>query len=462
MAVWSAVSVSALEYSRFDADFYHPKYLNELEFWRRLDTRIGVAKLGRIIAAPVRTGRTPRSRSIKGDEETIRFIKTDTVREGSVDFNNSALLPLRVVSDRDIIPAGAVVMTIIGATPEIVGRTAIVRSNDPACVTNQNVAVISTNGNFDPFFLTAYFQTTWGRDQVWRHSRRTEQVNLNCREVERVLVPKPPLAIQADIGNLVRNSFAATDQSVELYERAQQIFEEELSPRTVTVAKPMGYLSQFSETVADGRFDADYYQPQYAAMRALVQNYQGGAESLLAYCDSLRPNVDPSANSIDMFDYIELSNIDATIGLVDGALSGNGSTLPSRARRQVRAGDVIASAVVGSVDKAAIISDEQDGFIASTGFFHLRPRTVTPEYLLMLVRSQCVRMQFQQQATGGILSAVPDSRLKRVIVPKIPESIRQEITGLVAESHAAKRKSDGLLEEAKIRVEQLIGEAIQP
>ena len=155
MAVWSAVSVSALEYSRFDADFYHPKYLNELEFWRRLDTRIGVAKLGRIIAAPVRTGRTPRSRSIKGDEETIRFIKTDTVREGSVDFNNSALLPLRVVSDRDIIPAGAVVMTIIGATPEIVGRTAIVRSNDPACVTNQNVAVISTNGNFDPFFLTA-------------------------------------------------------------------------------------------------------------------------------------------------------------------------------------------------------------------------------------------------------------------------------------------------------------------
>lgn len=462
MAVWSAVSISALEYSRFDADFYHPTYLSELESWRRLDERIGVAKLGRIIAAPVRTGRTPKSRSIKGDEEMIRFIKTDTVREGSVDFNKSALLPVRVVGERDIIPGNAVVMTIIGATPEIVGRAAIVRSDDPACVTNQNVAVISTKATFDPFFLTAYFQTKWGRDQVWRHARRTEQVNLNCREVERVLVPNPVLATQEAIGNLVRESFATTDLSIELYERARHLLELELGLDKLTFQKPVGYIARFSDAMGDRRIDADYYQPQYAAIRSLVRNYHGGFEPLLACCDSLRPNIDPSTNPKHMFDYIELSNIDAAIGVVGGALSGSGSMLPSRARRQVFAGDVIASAVIGSVDRAAIISDEQDGFIASTGFFHLRSRTVTPEYLLMLVRSQCVRMQFLQQATGGILSAVPDSRLKYVIVPKLPESIREDITRLVAESHAAKLKSDELLDQAKTRVEQLIEEAVQP
>jgi hypothetical protein len=58
MAVWSTVSISALEYSRLDADFYHPKYLAELESWRRLDERVGVNKLGSVIASPVRTGRT--------------------------------------------------------------------------------------------------------------------------------------------------------------------------------------------------------------------------------------------------------------------------------------------------------------------------------------------------------------------------------------------------------------------
>ena len=79
----------------------------------------------------------------------------------------------------------------------------------------------------------------------------------------------------------------------------------------------------------------------------------------------------------------------------------------------------------------------------------------------MLVRSKCVRMQFQQQSTGGILSAVPDSRLKHVIIPKLPQSLQSEITELVKLSHSAKRQSQKLLEQAKTRVEQLIEEAVQ-
>jgi hypothetical protein len=70
-------------------------------------------------------------------------------------------------------------------------------------------------------------------------------------------------------------------------------------------------------------------------------------------------------------------------------------------------------------------------------------------------------MQFQQQSTGGILSAVPDSRLKNVIVPKLPERLQQEITELVIQSHEANKKSQELLDQAKTRVEQLIEEAVR-
>ena len=263
MAIWSAVPISALEYSRIDVDFYHPTYLNELESWHRLEVRVGASKLGRLVAVPVRTGRTPKSRSIKGDEKCVRFIKTDTVREGSIDFDNSALLPARVVGERDIIPNDAVVMTIIGATPEIVGRVAIVRANDPECVTNQNVAVITTNGVCDPYFLTAYFQTKWGRDQIWRHSRRTEQVNLNCREVERVLVPNPALACQKTIGAFVRDAFAAADRSLALYQEAQQLLEAELGLDKMTFEKPMGYIAWLSDLETSHRSDVQHYQPRF-------------------------------------------------------------------------------------------------------------------------------------------------------------------------------------------------------
>ena len=461
MAVWSTISSAEIEYSRIDADFYHPIYQNELKLWHRLDECVGVKKLEQIITTPVRTGRTPKARLIKNNEECIPFIKTDTVREGSIDFDNSAQLPLRVIGKQDIIPNDAVVLTIIGATPEIVGRAAIVRANDPECVTNQNVAVISTNNSFDPYFLTAYFQTKYGRDQVWRHSRRTEQVNLNCREIERILVPNPAAIYQEAIGDLVRNSFASADHSIELYKKAQQLFDTELKFDTLVFKKCVGYKAQLSEVTSNDRFDSEYFQPQYDVVRSLVKAYPNGYEPLLVCCDSLKANIDPSKHPKQVYNYIELSNINSSIGTVEGFLTDNGKKMPSRAKRQVNVGDVIASSVVGSVEKAAIIADEQNGFIASTGFFHLRPLTVSSEYLLLLVRSQCVRMQFIQQATGGILSAVSDNRLKHVIIPKLPEGIQAEITDLVKRSHVAKNEADRLLNQAKSRVEQLIEEAIK-
>jgi type I restriction enzyme S subunit len=419
-----------------------------------------MAKLGRLISAPVRTGRTPKSRAVKAEEPCVRFIKTDTVREGSIDFDNSALIPKRVINQRDYIPNDALVITIIGATPEIVGRTAIVRPADPLCVTNQNVAVVTTNDICDPYFLAAYFQTNWGRDQLWRHSRRTGQVNLNCREVERVLVPRPAEHTQRVIGNLVRDSFASGDRATELCQTAQRLLDIEIGLDRLTFQKPIGFIAPLSEAITFGRIDADYFQPQHAVIRSLIKAYSGGYESLADCCSPLRPNIDPSKFPKQPFEYIELSNINSSIGTVNGSFSALGNQLPSRARRQVRTGDVIASAVVGSIDKAAIISGEQDYFIASTGFFHLRPSTVPSEYLLMLVRSLCVRMQFQQEATGGILSAVPDSRLKYVIVPKLPGPVQQKIARLIMDSHAAKRESITLLDQAKIRVEQLIEEAV--
>ena len=459
MAVCSSVSLSELEYLRFDADYYQPKYLEELEAWRQLDKRVGVSRLVHLIGVPVRTGRTPSLRNIKNDDQIIPFIKTDGIREGRINFESAGELPRRVLSESDFIPPDSVVVTIIGATPEIVGRAAIVRKSDPRCVTNQNVAVITTNGKCDPYFLTAYFQTSWGRDQFWRHSRRTEQVNLNCREVERVLVPTPDISVQNEIGNLVRDSFAEIDNAKSLYAQAQSLLESELGLDKLTFDMPVSYTARFSDCLADGRIDADYFQPKYLQIRSIIENYHAGHDSLLSYCHALAPNFNPKKNPKGIFKYIELANIEASIGLVEGFTEDVGQNLPSRAKRMVAHGDVIASSVVGSVEKSALITDE-DGYLASTGFFHFRPKNISSEFLLVLVRSVFVRMQLQQQATGGILSAVPDQRLRHVIVPKIPKALQAEITSLVRQAHKARKESKRLLEQAKHRVEALIEEAI--
>lgn len=458
MAVWSAVSISALEYSRFDADFYHPIYLSELELWQRLGQRLGVAKLGSIIAAPVRTGKTPRSRLIKFDEPTIHFIKTDTVREGAVEFANSALLPTRVVSERDVIPANSVVMTIIGATPEIVGRAAIVRSEDPACVTNQNVAVISTKDNFDPFFLTAYLQTKWGRDQVWRHSRRTEQVNLNCREVERILVPNPAMACQEAIGNLVRDSFTNADLSLSLYQNAERLLEAELGLDKLTFRKPVGYIAQLSDVEVSRRFDPEHHFPALSAFCAGLPS--GVALSPLShhlqYCRrGKQPIYSETGLPVINSKHVQTNQV---------IQHGNRFALANPvADLQIRFGDILINGTGrGTIGRSApYLSDSPS--VADNHVTILRSGNLDPAYLSLYLNSAAGQMQVEmhQRGTSGQLELYPFD-IRKLLVWDAPADLQQQLRGLHDEAAAAERKSKRLLEDAKTQVERLIQEAIQP
>ncbi|MER2518444.1 MAG: hypothetical protein ABTR92_18965 [Candidatus Accumulibacter phosphatis] len=459
MAVWSTVSISALEYSRFDADFYHPTYLSELESWRRLDERIGVARLGRIIAAPVRTGRTPKSRAIKSDEETIRFIKTDTVRAGSVDFNNSTLLPMRVVGERDIIPGGAVVMTIIGATPEIVGRTAIVRSNDPACVTNQNVAVINTKGSFDPFFLTAYFQTKWGRDQVWRHSRRTEQVNLNCREVERVLVPNPELATQVAIGSLVRNSFVDTNHSIKLYERAQQLLEAELGLDKLTIQKPVGCAGRFStvgwsETVSANRVDAQCFSPDALFYENWLHEH--------AQCDCLGVLLQEMTKGRQQDDVADGSTDYCSIKHITGRELLQVSKCISQPDSQLAGADDLLLAITGAtIGKIGIVKRYKRLAFSGDLLCMTTGNSIDPHYLLLALDHKIGQVQFIRRITGSTNGHLALRDVARVLVPRLNSVTEARIAELVRNSLSKQQESEQLLEQAKAHVESLIEGAIQ-
>ena len=328
-------------------------------------------------------------------------------------------------------------------------------------VVNQDVAVLRLRDGWNPGFISAFLVSRFGQQLADRE--RTEQMNpyLPLNKLGNILVPQFNEEVQQSIDDLIKQRFECLAASEKSYSEAQNLLESELQLDKLKFQEPVGYAAQLNEAMTGGRIDADYFQPQYSVVRALIQAYPGGYEPLLNCADSLRPNIDPSKAPNHLFNYIELSNINASLGIVEGFLPSLGANLPSRAKRQVKTGDVIASAVVGSVDKAAIIAEEQNGFLASTGFFHLRPKSVSPVYLLMLVRSQCVRMQFQQQSTGGILSAVPDSRLKHVIIPKLPVALQEEIDCLVTKSHSAKHTSDVLLERAKSCVAQLIEEAVK-
>jgi restriction endonuclease S subunit len=459
MAIWSTIAASQLEYSRIDADFYQPRYLTELELWKKLNAKVGVSKLKRLISAPVRTGRTPKLRAVKEGEPVARFIKTDTVRQGFVNFDKSRFLPLRVLNENDYIPVDGVVVTIIGATPEIVGRAAIVRAEDPVCVTNQNVAVIGTNENCDPYFLTAYLQTAIGRDQLWRHSRRTEQVNLNCREVERILVPTPPIELQRTIGQLVRKSFKEADSSITDFKLALDLVEKELRLDKLEFEKPMAYKNRFSAVRLSNAFDSGRIDAQCFAPTALFFDDRlrahGGCVSLSHLLVGTAKGHQHDDADEGSTDYCSIKHINGREIVAASRCFSNMATVFADQN------DLLLAVTGATIGKVGIVK-RYSRLAFSGDLLRLRVNErVDPHYLLAVLNHDIGQVQFNRWITGSTNGHLAPRDVRRVLVPRLKTPIEKQIAELVEESLWKKTESERLLEEAKARVEQLIEEAVK-
>ena len=260
MAVISTVNVSTLRGARrFDADRYHVDYLR-LE--HGLVTLPNTKKLKVVIDAPVRTGHTPRDRDMEIGDEEICFIKTDTLREGVMLFDSSDVLPARCLTDRSYLRPSEVVVTIIGAEHKIIGRAALFLAGFPRTVVNQNVSVIRPNeALLDPYYLMAFLNCEYGRRQLWMLSRQTEQVNLNCREVEEVVVPLFNPKFQTRIQRKISKFYEGIEQSGNLYIDAEKLLLKELKLDSFNATYELHYTANAFDTFDVARMDAEHFQP---------------------------------------------------------------------------------------------------------------------------------------------------------------------------------------------------------
>jgi len=457
MAVCSSIDASKMEYTRIDADYYHPDYLSEMVVWQELKEKKSVSKLRHLIRTPVRTGRTPRSRLIKDGELCVPFIKTDTLREGYVDFKNSDLLPTRILSDSDYIPNDSVIITIIGATPEIVGRAAIVRTEDPECVTNQNIAVVCTNEKCDPYFLTAFFQTKLGRDQLWRHSRRTEQVNLNCREVERVLVPLLSYKLQKQIGDLVRNSFNSSDQSVLLYQQAQHFLETELGLDKLNFKKPVGYTAHFSELELSRRADSEFFNPE---LRHFWQELSTHFEMIpISKLASILKFSNPTYGSGGM-PIITQKHL-RTIA-PDGygiELRTTNSWQNANPNAILKRNDLLFYSVGAYLGKTNLWLNPNAAVPASFITLLRCYNESDAGFLHMLLNSRYGILQSKCFQSGTSQQYIYPKDIRKFLVPTLDDKLKEKINQLVVQSFENGVEAKRLLVQAKSRVEQLIEEA---
>lgn len=126
------------------------------------------------------------------------------------------------------------------------------------------------------------------------------------------------------------------------------------------------------------------------------------------------------------------------------------SQAPGRARRRIRPGDTIWSTVRPGRRSFALVMDDDDELVASTGFAVLTPKFIGPALLYGLVTRHEFVDYLESVAEGSAYPAVKSDRFARANVPLPPQSVidsyERDAIALRRRAHAAEVENRVLAE----------------
>ena len=172
----------------------------------------------------------------------------------------------------------------------------------------------------------------------------------------------------------------------------------------------IGVISDIDATL--DRWDAQF-QNSPLARGALSESVAGERIFINSVADLVKDRADPRSVGGDMFDYIEISNVDGALMRVSASATPVVGA-PSRARRLVKSGDVLISTVRPERRTVGVVPPELDGAICSTGFAVLRPHSISPYVLAAALKSDLVTAQLVGVSSGVAYPAFDAEALRTV------------------------------------------------
>ena len=127
------------------------------------------------------------------------------------------------------------------------------------------------------------------------------------------------------------------------------------------------------------------------------------------------------------FDYIDVSSVSNSTFQIEATQRLKGKDAPSRARKLVRANDVLFATIRPTLQRIAIVPEHLDQQVCSTGYFVLRPKAeVDHRYLFYSLVGEEFSGQMAALQKGANYPAVTDGDVKRQTIsfPPLPEQHR--------------------------------------
>ncbi|MCG3138308.1 MAG: hypothetical protein HJJLKODD_02170 [Phycisphaerae bacterium] len=447
MAVWSSVQLSALSGFRLDAEYYTPQNLRAERAVKRFEG--GSSPLSEI--ADIITDGDHLARDFQ--ESGVLFLTSEHFGEFTINYDSG--LYISPTYEQTLARArsepGAIYLTKTGAH---YGKAAVCPPNSPTFNISADVAKIRLKPGGDPYFVALYLNTRLGFSLVRRESTGGTRDRIVLENLRTLRIPNPPSGAQ--FKKLVERIWVRQSDAHSAIAAAEARLMEALGLDQLDLSPQKTYTRRFKDLQAEARFDAEYFNPKY---QRVIKKLRSSGLTLADVAPISQRVFNPTMRERgSTFNYIEIGSLTGD-GEAD-AESLDVADAPSRAKWIVQRSDVITSTVRPIRSLSALIRPEQNGFVCSSGFAVLTPKSgaggIEPEVLLTYLRLPIICELLDLNCTASMYPAIPEDRLMRVpfVVPDL--RTRRAVVEKVRQSIEARREAARLLEHAKKTVEDLI------
>jgi len=442
---------------RFDSGYFKKEYLRAYLYLKSKEY-----SLNREISL-IKSGTTPKDRDETLKEGTI-LLKTTDIRNNILSDEKDNFFYINEYINKKMkstqLKSGDVLMNIVGATTDVVGRTSLILENFPSGNITQAMAFSRiVSKDFISEYLFILLQTYYGQIQVKRLARPTGQYNLNLDEVGRFIIPKVDINFQSKIETLVKSSYQKLQQSKTLYKQSEEILLKELDLLDFEPSKENIAIKSFSESFgSSGRLDSEYYLPMYDEVLNKIENYKGGFKKLEYFSENYSTGYPFKSDSyVKNGTYlIRINNIKK--GYLD---ISNASKIPNDdielSEKDIAKENDILISMSGTIGNSCKIPKGIEAVI-NQRIMRITPKNIGFELLPLLINSVIGQNQLERIGTGGVQTNISSSDILSILIPIIDINIQTQIEEKIKESFKLKEESKRLLEVAKRAVEMAIEE----
>ena len=302
-------------------------------------------------------------------------------------------------------------------------------------------------------YILTYLNTHHANKLVLRRRSGNAQPKLNVGDLTYIPIPLFSTDLELKISELVIRSKYTIELSKSAYRDAENILLNKLELIKWRIPSKTQSVKKVSESfIESGRLDAEYYQPKYDELFALLGAYD---TKTLSEIVNMEKSIEPGSEAYqtDGIPFIRVANL-SKFGIADTDVYLSTEEYGDIIRPEK---DTILLSKDGSVGIAYKV-EKYTNIITSGAILHLTVKddSVMPDYLTLVLNSIVVKMQAERDAGGSIIQHWKPSEIENVVIPILDNEVQVQITEKVQESFALRKESIRLLELAKTAVEVAI------